>query len=74
MARYEVTFSISARKELEHLGANTVRKLFPRIEALTGTPRHRGARKVPGYPNLWRIRIGDFRVIYTVDDDALLVD
>ena len=51
-----------------------VQRLFPAIESLACEPRPRGCRKVQGADNLWRIRIGDYRVLYTIDDQARIVD
>lgn len=54
-----ITFAQSARKELERLSAGVVSRIFPRIEALAQNPRPPGCRKLRGFENLWRIRIGD---------------
>ena len=43
------------------------------IDALVSNPRPVGCRKLYGSENAYRIRIGDYRVIYTVDDDVLVV-
>lgn len=74
MPDYEVTFARSARKELESLSTSVVNRIFPRIEALAKDPRPHGCRKLRGERFLWRIRIGDYRVIYAVYDDKHLVD
>ena len=58
MAIYAITFARSARKELERLG----------------DPRPTGCRKLEGAEDLWRIRIGDYRIIYSVDDSRHVVD
>ena len=73
-AEYTVTFTRSARRELEALDAALVTRLVPRIEALATTPRPSGCRKLRGTNTLWRIRMGDYRVIYAVSDDERLVD
>jgi mRNA interferase RelE/StbE len=74
MADYSITFARSARKELESLDASVVRRIFPKIEALAEGPRPKGCRKVRGEKNLWRIRVGDYRVIYAIYDDNRVVD
>ncbi len=74
MADYSVTLARSARKELEALSDLLIQKIFPKIEALTIEPRPSGCRKLQGFENLWRIRIGDYRVIYSVDDNLRIVD
>jgi len=74
MPEYTITFVQSARKELERLSANVVSRIFPKIEALAQNPHPLGCRKIQGFENLWRIRIGDYRVIYQVFDDEQAVD
>jgi mRNA interferase RelE/StbE len=74
MDRYAVLFSRSARKELESLPANMVARILPRIERLASAPRPSGCRKLSGEQNLWRLRVGDYRVVYSVDDDRRIVD
>jgi mRNA interferase RelE/StbE len=74
MADYSITFARSARKELESLGAPLIERIFPRIGALAREPRPKGCRKLRGEKNLWRIRVGDYRVIYAIYDDKRVVD
>jgi mRNA interferase RelE/StbE len=71
---YEVTFARSARRELERLNRQLRSRIFRRIELLGSNPRPAGCRKLEGAEDLWRIRIGDYRVIYSVDDSRRLVD
>jgi mRNA interferase RelE/StbE len=74
MNKYAVVFAKSARKELESLPDRVVERILPRIEALIDSPRPVGCRKLAGEETLWRIRIGDYRVVYSVDDEEQLVD
>ena len=74
MTDYSITFARSARKELESLNAPVVQRVFPKIEALAKDPRPKGCRKIRGEKNLWRIRVGDYRVIYAIYDDNRVVD
>jgi len=66
MPEYTITFAQSARRELERLSAKVVSRIFPKIEALAQNPRPPGCRKIQGFEDLWRIRVGDYRVIYHV--------
>jgi mRNA interferase RelE/StbE len=59
---------------MESLDSHLVARIFPRIEALSTNPRPTGCRKLQGTMNLWRIRIGVYRVIYEILDDARLID
>jgi len=74
MAEYSITFARSARKELEVLDAAIVNRIFPKIESLSGNPRLHNCVKLKGGRNLWRIRVGVYRVIYAINDDKKLVD
>lgn len=74
MAEYQVTFARSARRELEALAAPLIRRILTKIEALEINPRPPGCRKLMGEKDLWRIRVGDYRVIYHVLDKDHAVD
>ena len=74
MADYTIVFARTARKELEVVDVVTANRVFPRIETLASEPRPRGSRKLHGEENLWRIRIGDYRVIYAIYDKEQIVD
>jgi mRNA interferase RelE/StbE len=74
MHDYSVTFARSARNELERLPSSVGRRVLEHIEHLTKAPRPAGVIKLQGNKNLWRIRVGDYRVIYSIDDDARIVD
>ena len=74
MAEYSIIFARSARKELEALDAAIVNRIFPKIESLSRHPRPHNCVKLQGGGNLWRIRVGVYRVIYAIDDDQELID
>ena len=68
MSSYAISFIRSARKELENLDTQSVKKVFLKIESLSTSPRPMGCEKLQGRNNLWRIRVGDYRIIYIIDD------
>jgi mRNA interferase RelE/StbE len=74
MPDYAITFARSARKELEALDASIINRIWHRIEPLAQEPRPKGCRKLQGEKFLWRIRIGDYRVVYAVYDNDQRVD
>ncbi len=74
MANYSITFARSARKELEALEPSLVSRVLRLIEALALQPRPVGCRKIRGERSLWRVRAGDYRVVYSVDDSKRAVD
>ncbi len=74
MAAYSITFARSARKELERLDEPLRSRVFERIERLGSDPRTPGCRKLEGGVDLWRIRVGAYRVVYSIDDRRRRVD
>jgi mRNA interferase RelE/StbE len=74
MNQYEIIVSKSAAKELSKLPKQVNNKIIKVILALSGDPRPNGAKKLRGISENWRIRIGDYRVIYAVADEILVVD
>jgi len=74
MPDYAIVLARSARKELEALHPPIVGRLIARIEALAKDPRPVGARKLRGSGVLWRVRVGDYRVVYGLNDSQRVVD
>jgi mRNA interferase RelE/StbE len=74
VAEFTVVFARSARKELQSLDPPVASRILKRIEALVSSPRPAGARKLEGATDLWRIRIGEWRVVYRIVDRQRLVD
>jgi mRNA interferase RelE/StbE len=73
VSSYAVELKPSARKELESLPDNVLARVLSRIESLARDPRPARCKKLKGYKDQWRIRIGDWRVVYAVSDTARLV-
>ena len=61
------------RKELEALPDKVLARALRKIESLSDSPRPAGSKKLRGYKDLWRVRVGDWRVVFIVDDAARLV-
>jgi mRNA interferase RelE/StbE len=74
MGDYQVLFARSASKELEALPQGLAARVLERIDRLAGNPRPPGSRKLAATDALWRIRIGDYRVVYGVDDTKRIID
>jgi mRNA interferase RelE/StbE len=70
---YAVELKPSARKELESLPDSVLQRVIRKLESLARDPRPAGCKKLKGYKDQWRIRIGDWRVVYIIDDAARLV-
>src|ERR1043166_6469313 len=63
MREYQVTFVRSASKELEALPRPVGTRVLAKIEDLATTPRPAACRKLAAANNLWRLRVGDYRVV-----------
>lgn len=70
---YKIEFSRSAERQFRALPKSVQVKLTPKIDALSDDPRPRKSKKLESELDLYRIRVGDYRVIYQVQDKALLV-
>ena len=69
---YAVSILRRAKKELGQLSSPSFERVCDAIQALAGNPRPPGCRKLVGRDG-WRIRVGDYRVIYEIDDPARTV-
>ncbi len=71
--RYALQFRSSSVRQLGKLPQEVQRRIRTATEALRDDPRPHGAIKLAGADDRWRIRIGDYRVIYTIADGILVV-
>ncbi|MBS1977917.1 MAG: type II toxin-antitoxin system RelE/ParE family toxin [Bacteroidetes bacterium] len=71
---YKVLISRTASKELADLPNQVVSRIIPAIKELGENPRPAGCKKLKGNQDVWRIRVGDYRVVYTIDDVVRIVD
>ena len=74
MSSYRVALTATAEKELHGLPAKAVARIMPRLEHLVSAPRPPGCKKLKGGDDEWRIRVGDYRIVYVIDDTARTVD
>jgi mRNA interferase RelE/StbE len=74
VGKYDVSLTSTAEKELKRLSGQLVARIVPRLENLASEPRPSGCKKLTGGDNEWRLRVGDYRVVYTIDDRRLLVE
>jgi mRNA interferase RelE/StbE len=71
--RYRIEFRPAAERSFLKLPPSVRIRLQPQIEGLAAEPRPHGAKKLTGSRDRWRIRVGDYRVVYEIHDDVLLV-
>jgi len=68
-----VDFEPAALHQFNKLNKNLQARLKPKIDALAKNPRPHGVKKLQGYENRYRIWVGDYRVLYEIHDNILLV-
>ena len=73
MGIYRIEWKASALKELKGIERNVVPRIFAAVEALAREPRPAGYRKLSGASMTYRVRVGRYRVVYTVEDECLVV-
>ncbi len=72
--RYKVEILKDALKQLKKLSSELQERIKLKIDDLATEPRPKGVKKLKGKENAYRIRVGDYRVIYDIFDDILLVN
>ena len=70
---YRVLLERGAEKDLSRLSADIHGRVIVAIQALASNPRPPGCRKLTGSKNDWRIRVGDYRVVYEIADEIRIV-
>ncbi|OUL37178.1 addiction module antitoxin [Nostoc sp. T09] len=70
---YTVIISKSVQKQIDNLPNDVIERVIEKIQNLASEPRPDGIFKLKGSDNEYRIRIGDYRVRYEIDDESQLV-
>lgn len=70
---YTIRFNSAATRQLRRLPAQVEAQIRPVIDALASEPRPSGVVKLHGYQSTYRVRSGDFRVVYEIHDEVLTV-
>jgi mRNA interferase RelE/StbE len=74
VASYRLIIKTSAGRELAEVGSRSDReKIVSRIRALASNPRPQGSEKLAGYADRYRVRQGNYRVVYLIDDASRTV-
>jgi len=73
MPEYRIQFTAKADRQLRKLSRGTQKKLSAAVDALASDPRPAGARYLRGREDLWRIRVGAYRIVYAIEDDRLVI-
>jgi mRNA interferase RelE/StbE len=73
MANYKISISLSAEKKLKKIPKKDLKKVIEKIQSLSITPFPQGCRKLSGEENIYRVRQGNYRVIYEVENKQLVI-
>ena len=74
MTLYRLDYESKARKQLRAITDRRLRATFEAVlEGLMKDPRPPGCLKLTGHRDLWRVRVGEWRIVYRIDDGVLVV-
>lgn len=71
--KYKIEFKPSALKAFKKLNRQTQKRIIKKIDLLENDPMPLGIVKLKGSNNFYRLRAGDYRIIYTIEKDRLLI-
>lgn len=71
--RWQVTIERAVDKRLARLPRDVQQRLTAAIDRLEENPRHPGVTQLTGYADLYRVRVGDWRIVFTIHDEQLVV-
>jgi mRNA interferase RelE/StbE len=74
MASYRIEWKQSAQRELKKLGKGVIPRIWEAIQDLAENPYPRGGRKLTGTEHTYRIRVGDYRIVYSVRESTLVIE
>lgn len=70
---WQILIHRKAENILKRLNGETLERIRRAIRRLANTPRPVGVKKLAGYENLYRVRVGDWRIIYAIEEDRLII-
>lgn len=73
MSKFSVILQPSAQKDIRRLEKREQQKVLRALDALSGNPRPVGCKRLAG-SEAWRIRVGDIRILYFIEDQILRVE
>lgn len=74
MTSYKIQWKQSAKKELKKLDKQTIRRILQAVEKLANNPYAKGCKKLAGSKSVYRIRIGDYRVVYDIQSSTITIE
>ena len=70
---YQIVIPKPAQKQLDSISKIERDRLILTLRSLANDPRPNGVKKLKGYDNTYRVRVGDYRIIYEIKDRELIV-
>lgn len=70
---YRIEVSPAAARQLKKIDRAVLPHIVEKIDSLAGDPRPHGCEKLSGYDDLYRVRVGDYRIVYGVEDRLISV-
>ena len=70
---YRIEFAPAAARIFKKLPDSVQSRMTPKVDSLAAIPRPHGVEKLAGYANRYRIRVGNYRIIYVIDDGSHLL-
>ncbi len=74
MVLYEIRWKNSAVRELKKLPKSVMKRILLETERLSSNPYPHGGRKIEGSDHSYRVRVGDYRIVYSVYSEVLMVE
>ena len=71
--QYDIKVGPAAARQLRKIDGRVLRQVAAKIDSLALDPRPRGCEKLSGYDDLYRVRVGDYRIVYGVEDRLVLI-
>jgi mRNA interferase RelE/StbE len=73
MTNYRIQFKASAAKEFKKLPLSVKQRVSISLDNLQQNPRPSGVKKLQGEQALYRVRVGEYRIVFTIDDDEKII-
>jgi mRNA interferase RelE/StbE len=70
---YEILIKPAAEKDLDKVPRSVRRRIIDALESLRNDPRPAGVVKLTDKEDLWRVRVGEYRIVYEIDDQRAIV-
>ncbi|BCG62718.1 MAG: mRNA interferase RelE/StbE [Methyloprofundus sp.] len=74
MGFYKIVWKNSAKKELKRLPKSTIGKILFSVEQLQSNVHPVGSKKIVGLEHTYRLRTGDYRIVYSIENEDLIIE